>query len=140
MTEPARRYRLDRTRRLHGQRAFAAVFGARLRKDLGPITICARPNDLPHPRLGISISRRVGTAVKRNRIKRLLREAFRLSQHDWPDGYDMVVVVRRHEPLPMLDYRRLLGEGARAIHRLWQRRQRREPDRTTTRDQSANGA
>ena len=37
--------------------------------------------------------------MKRNRLKRLLREAFRLSQHDWPGAYDVVISVKPHEPL-----------------------------------------
>ena len=77
----------------------------------GPIKLYAAPNELAKPRLGISIGRRVGTAPRRNRIKRLLREAFRLMQHDWPAGYDLVVVVRPHEPLPLAEYQRALSNG-----------------------------
>jgi ribonuclease P protein component len=51
-------------------------------------------NDLPHPRLGISASRRLGGAVVRNRWKRLLREAFRLTRHQLPQGVDLVVIPR----------------------------------------------
>jgi ribonuclease P protein component len=52
------------------------------------------PNGLPHPRLGLSVSRRVGGAVLRNRWKRLIREAFRISQHQLPQGVDLVVIPR----------------------------------------------
>ncbi|MGH7176206.1 MAG: ribonuclease P protein component, partial [Tepidisphaeraceae bacterium] len=102
----ARRYTFDRRRRLHGKRAFAAVYEAKVRQTRGPLTAYAQPNDLDHPRLGISISAAVGTAVRRNRIKRLLRESFRLLQHDSPRGYDLVVVVRRHEPLILAEYQK----------------------------------
>ncbi len=51
-------------------------------------------NGLPHPRLGLSVSRKVGGAVVRNRWKRILREAFRLNQALLPPGVDMVVVPR----------------------------------------------
>lgn len=77
----------------------------------GPIKLFAAPNGLNKPRLGISIGRRVGTAPRRNRIKRLLREAFRLMQHDWPGGFDVVIVVRPHEPLPLAEYQRALSGG-----------------------------
>lgn len=51
-------------------------------------------NGLPHPRLGLSVSRKVGGAVQRNRWKRLLREAFRLRQWELPKGVDLVVIPR----------------------------------------------
>ncbi|MDO8184444.1 ribonuclease P protein component [Conexibacter sp. JD483] len=45
-------------------------------------------------RLGVSVSRRVGGAVERNHVKRLLREAFQLESEGLPPGVDVVVVAR----------------------------------------------
>jgi ribonuclease P protein component len=58
------------------------------------IVVFAYANDLPHPRLGISVSRRIGCAVVRARWKRLVREAFRLTRRQLPDGIDLIVIPR----------------------------------------------
>lgn len=58
------------------------------------LLVFACENGLTHARLGLSVSRKVGPAVVRNRWKRRLREAFRLNQHRFPPGMDLVVVPR----------------------------------------------
>jgi ribonuclease P protein component len=50
--------------------------------------------DADRPRLGLSVSRKVGGAVDRNRIKRLLREAFARREALVPNGQDLVIIAR----------------------------------------------
>ena len=120
MTE--RRFSYPASHRLRGKLAFAAVYDAGVREARGPVTIFALRNDLPHPRLGLSVSRRVGNAPRRNTIKRKLRETFRLMQHDFPAGYDWVIVVRPHEPLMLADYQRILSGLLVKLHAKWTKR------------------
>jgi ribonuclease P protein component len=62
------------------------------------LLVFGHENGLAHPRLGLSVSRKVGGAVRRNRWKRLLREAFRLSRQRLPPGLDLIVIPRQPEP------------------------------------------
>ena len=60
-----------------------------------------RRNNLSHSRLGITVTKRVAPAVGRNRVKRLVREAFRLafaSKRPCPKGVDLVVIAKRGSP------------------------------------------
>ncbi|MCL2340337.1 MAG: ribonuclease P protein component [Proteobacteria bacterium] len=51
-------------------------------------------NALAYNRLGISVHRKAGNAVRRNRIKRLIREVFRLHRDQFPPAADIVLTVR----------------------------------------------
>jgi len=113
------RFRLTRRQRLSGDRAFAAVHAQRVRAGSGPLLVYGRPNDLSHSRIGLSVSRRVGRAVRRNRVKRLIREAFRLAQHELPTGFDFVIVARPHDDLPLARYQDALRECISTIVRRW---------------------
>jgi len=53
-----------------------------------------KPNQVGITRLGVTVSKRVGKSVIRNRVKRLIREFFRLNKHLLPQGHDMVIIAR----------------------------------------------
>jgi ribonuclease P protein component len=70
-------------------------------------------------RLGVTVSRRVGNAVTRNRAKRLVREAFRATRELWPPGTDVVVIVR--QALAGLKCADVVGEWRRVGRAIAQR-------------------
>ncbi len=73
---------------------FRRVYEFRRSVSDGRLIVYACPNDLPHLRLGLSVSRKVGPAHRRNRLRRLYREAFRLTRHEMPTGLDLVLIPR----------------------------------------------
>jgi ribonuclease P protein component len=116
-------YRFPRELRVIQARHFALVFDGGVRMTAGPLVVWGAPNQVGHCRLGLAISRRVGTAPVRNRLRRLIRESFRLMRDDLPHdphGYDVVVSARRHEPLTLQQYRTALDRAVLAVDRRWQ--------------------
>jgi ribonuclease P protein component len=89
--------------RLATNSQFRFVLAKRLSARDELLLLYARENGLDYPRLGISIGKSCGNAVVRNRLKRLLREAFRQNKHSIAPGFDYVAsmsskwVRQRHE-------------------------------------------
>ncbi|MGB2821373.1 MAG: ribonuclease P protein component [Phycisphaerae bacterium] len=89
------------TKRTDIDRIFAT--GRRARD--GVMTVFALPNGLPHARCGVGVSKRHGGAVRRNRMKRLCREAFRLSRSQLAAGLDYMIVPRAGGRFTLADLR-----------------------------------
>jgi ribonuclease P protein component len=82
---------------------FSRVFqlGSRARSDL--MIVAVRENGLAHSRLGLSVGKRIWkSAVRRNRVRRVFREAFRVAQHELPSGLDIVLIPARPRLTPDL--------------------------------------
>lgn len=95
---------------------FERVFAARNSAASPWLVLHGARNDVGHPRLGITVSRRVGNAVARNRWKRAMRESFRLIQHELP-ALDFVCIARAPEPPALVDLSKLLADCAARIGR-----------------------
>jgi len=84
--------------RVKRQQDFDAVYARGRRLSSATMVVIALENELAHNRLGLSVSRKMGGAPQRNRIKRRVREVFRAKRGDWPQGYDLVVIPRAGFP------------------------------------------
>ncbi|HZU38366.1 MAG TPA: ribonuclease P protein component [Gemmataceae bacterium] len=99
---------------------FRRVYDRRRSASDGWLLVYGCENDLPHLRIGFSVSRKVGPAVVRNRLRRLYREAFRLTRHTMPTGLDLVLIPRSAAPT-LADLKqslpRLVGQVIRKLGR-----------------------
>ena len=73
------------------------------------------PNTIGEPRLGLSVSKKVGTAVKRNTVRRRLKEMFRSSAKRLPDNLDLVISAR--PAAAEASFEELNEEFLRCVHR-----------------------
>ena len=109
--------RLTRCRRIRRGQDFENIYNTRLRAGDDFLLVFAVHNALGKTRFGVSVSKKHGNAVKRNRPKRLLREAFRLSQNDLPEGLDLVLIPRQNSAATLEDYRRSLVQLVNRLNR-----------------------
>ncbi|RUL87139.1 ribonuclease P protein component [Tautonia sociabilis] len=122
--------------RINRPEDFRRAFDRRRSASDDALIVYGTENGKDHPRLGISVGRkRIRKATDRNRVKRLIREAFRLNKTELPAGVDLVVVPR-HGSLTFVQVSRSLPHLARAVAgRL--ARDRGRPPRDRDRDRPA---
>jgi ribonuclease P protein component len=86
---------VKRAQRLRSSADFAHARAAAPRAHTHPLLVLyAAPNDLPHSRVGITVSRRVGKAVVRNRVRRRIREVSRGLLPSLVGGHDLLFIAR----------------------------------------------
>jgi ribonuclease P protein component len=82
---------------------FRRVYDLRRSASNDWLIVYAAPNQLAHSRLGLSVSRKFGGAVQRNRLRRLYREAYRLTKTELPSGLDVVLIPRGNDEPNLAD-------------------------------------
>jgi ribonuclease P protein component len=115
------RFTFRRHEHLRRPADFQRVYDRRRSVSNESLIVYACPNGLGYNRLGLSVSRKVGGAVRRNRLRRLLREAYRLSRHQMPTGLDLVLIPRTKDEPPLAELLealpKLVGQVARKLAR-----------------------
>ena len=109
-------FRLPKSQRLKSTSDFKRCYSGSRAGD-GHLLLFAVGNEMASTRLGVSVSKKHGNAVARNRKKRLLREAFRLVQHELDSSTDYVVVPRQRTDSTLNDYQASLVRLARKLKR-----------------------
>jgi ribonuclease P protein component len=121
MTTPTPSFRFRPCEHLRRSADFRRAYERRRSVSNDWLLVYACENDLTYLRLGLSVSRKVGGAVQRNRLRRLYREAFRLTRHLMPVGMDLVLIPRGSEPPSLDDLKqalpRLVRQAARKLGR-----------------------
>ncbi|MFN0006294.1 MAG: ribonuclease P protein component [Planctomycetota bacterium] len=98
-----RPFSFPRERRLVLGRDFQRVYREGARARGSHVVVVACENGLPRTRLGLSVGKTIWkSAVKRNRIRRVFREAFRLAYADLPVGVDLILIPARPKLVPVL--------------------------------------
>ncbi|HUT44827.1 MAG TPA: ribonuclease P protein component [Sedimentisphaerales bacterium] len=93
-----KRLSLPKKKRLVSNSQFKAVMARGRRLSNGVLTLYMARNDCEYSRLGVSVGKSRGNAVVRNRLKRLMREAFRQNQEQIPAGFDYLLMISPRWP------------------------------------------
>ncbi len=83
-----KRFSFPKSKKLISNGQFRAVYARNLRFSDNLLILYLAENDCRIARLGIAVNKTLGSSVVRNRLKRLIREAFRLNQQNIPAGFD----------------------------------------------------
>jgi len=121
-----KRFSFPKKKRLVSNSQFKAVMARGRRLSNGVLMLYMAENNLEYSRLGVSVGKSYGNAVARNRLKRLMREAFRQNQDRIPAGFDYLLMI---SPRLLKDspFDSAQGEDGHAQLRTKRRRDAKEP-------------
>ena len=120
VTMTREKFTLGRHERVRGRAEIDGIFAHGKSAGDKVLTVIVVPNGLPHVRVCVGASKKWGSAPRRNRLKRLMREAFRLEKHELPVGLDYMIMPRVEAEKMTLEAARksLLALARRAAKRV----------------------
>jgi ribonuclease P protein component len=105
------------TARLRSGKDFERVYALKCKAADGVLLLFMAKNDGPATRIGLSVSKKHGGSVDRNRLKRWLREAFRLEQHQFPSRIDLIAIPLDGSRASLAAYRKGLVSLVKRLSR-----------------------
>ncbi|MDO5718263.1 MAG: ribonuclease P protein component [Tissierellia bacterium] len=87
---------MEKSLRLRKNSDFQAVYKRGKNYWNREFTILIKKNNLSITRIGFTVTKKYGTAVERNKIKRRLREIIRNNQHSLVEGYDIIIIPKKN--------------------------------------------
>ncbi len=103
------------SRRLRRPQDFDRVYAQNQRAGDTCLLLLAAVNSIGRTRIGLSVSRKHGNSVARHRLKRLLREAYRLEQDSVPEGLDLVLIPKQNTQAGIDQYRAAIVRLSRKL-------------------------
>ncbi|MEK7866869.1 MAG: ribonuclease P protein component [Planctomycetota bacterium] len=114
-----KQFPFPRTARILRKRDFQRVFDGHQAVKGPAMTLLYLPNGLEESRIGLVVGKKLGNSPQRNRIKRVLREAFRLHRHELPKPMDVVALPRD----PLISFEDAVGALGKLAERLQKAKQ-----------------
>ena len=112
-------FKFIKAQHLRSKSDFERVYALKCKAADGVLLIFVALNHRPLTRIGLSVSKKHGGAIVRNRLKRLLREAFRLMQDQIPSGLDVIAIPLSKEKANLQGYKEsLVKVTSRLMRRL----------------------
>lgn len=115
-------FTFTKSQHLRSKADFERVYVLKCKAADGVLLVFAARNDLTLTRIGLSVSKKHGGAIVRNRLKRLLREAFRLKQNQISSGLDLILIPLAKDKAELAAYEEsLINITRRLLRRLDQK-------------------
>lgn len=112
--------KFEKNERLRLRNDFKKLFDSNSRSVNSYFVLVFRKNNLEYSRIGVSIKRKFGKAVLRNKLRRQIKEIYRLNKDNFPQGYDFLFIPRKalsekYKDTNFLDIKKMIFDSVRKL-------------------------